>query len=66
MTWRRKWQPTPVLLPRKSHGQRSLVQATVHGVAKGRTRLSDFTSLHFNKAEPQLVKNLLAMQETLV
>ena len=23
--WRRKWQPTPVLLPRKSHGWRSLV-----------------------------------------
>ena len=23
--WRRKWQPTPVLLPRKSHGQRSLI-----------------------------------------
>ena len=23
--WRRKWQPTPVLLPAKSHGQRSLV-----------------------------------------
>ena len=23
--WRRKWQPTPVFLPRKSHGQRSLV-----------------------------------------
>ena len=22
--WRRKWQPTPVLLPRKSHGQKSL------------------------------------------
>ena len=22
--WRRKWQPTPVLLPGKSHGQRSL------------------------------------------
>ena len=22
--WRRKWQPTPVVLPRKSHGQRSL------------------------------------------
>ena len=22
--WRRKWQPTPVLLPRQSHGQRSL------------------------------------------
>ena len=23
--WRRKWQPTPVLLPRKSHRRRSLV-----------------------------------------
>ena len=23
--WRRKWQPTPVLLPGKSHGQRTLV-----------------------------------------
>ena len=23
--WRRKWQPTPVILPGKSHGQRSLV-----------------------------------------
>jgi len=23
--WRRKWLPIPVLLPEKSHGQRSLV-----------------------------------------
>ena len=23
--WRRKWQPSPVFLPKKSHGQRSLV-----------------------------------------
>ena len=23
--WRRKWQPTPVVLPGESHGQRSLV-----------------------------------------
>ena len=23
--WRRKWQPTPVLLPKIFHGQRSLV-----------------------------------------
>ena len=40
--WRRKWQPTPVLLPRKFHGWRSLVAPTVHGVTKSRTRLSDF------------------------
>ena len=24
ITWRRKWQPTPVFLPGKSHGQKSL------------------------------------------
>jgi len=23
--WRRQWQPTPLLLPGKSHGRRSLV-----------------------------------------
>ena len=31
--WRGKWQPTPVFLPGKSHGQRSL-GATDHGLAK--------------------------------
>ena len=25
INWKRKWRPTPVFLPRKSHGQRSLV-----------------------------------------
>ena len=40
--WRRKWQPTPFLLPWKSHGQRSLVQPTIHGVAKSRAWLSNF------------------------
>ena len=25
LSWRRKWQPTPVFLPAESHGQRSLV-----------------------------------------
>ena len=44
--WRRKWQPTPVLLPRKSYGRRSLVQATAHGVTKSWTQLSDFTILN--------------------
>ena len=37
--WRRKWQPTPIFLPGKSHGQRSLVGYSP-GVAKGQTRLS--------------------------
>ena len=29
--WRREWLPTPVLLPRKSHGQRSLVGCSPRG-----------------------------------
>ena len=29
--WRRKWQPTPVSLPGKSHGQRSLVSCSPWG-----------------------------------
>ena len=39
---RRKWHPTPVLLPGESHG-RGAWGAAVHGVAKRRTRLSDLT-----------------------
>ena len=37
--WRRKWQPTPVYLPGKPHGQKSL-WATVHGAAKTWTWVS--------------------------
>ena len=29
--WRRKWQPTPVFLPGKSHGQRSLAGNSPRG-----------------------------------
>ena len=29
--WRRKWQPTPVFLPGKSHGQRGLVDYSPWG-----------------------------------
>ena len=46
---RRQWQPTPVLLPDKSHGWRSLVGYIVHGVAKSQTRLSDFTFMHWRR-----------------
>ena len=52
---RRQWHPTPVLLPGKSHGQRSLVGYTVHGVAMSRTRLSDFTlTFHFHALEKEM------------
>ena len=32
--WRRKWQPTPVLLPGESHGWRSLADYIVHRVTR--------------------------------
>ena len=42
--WRRKWQPTPVLLPGKSHGQRSLI-----GYSPWGHKESDTTEqLHFH------------------
>ena len=44
-TWRRKWQPTPVLLPGKSHGRRSLVGYSPWS-REGSTGLSDFTLSH--------------------
>ena len=51
----RQWHPTPVLLPGKSHGWRSLVGCIVHGVAKSRTRLSDFTfTFHFHALEKEM------------
>ena len=39
---RHKWQPTPILLL-ENPMDRAAWKATVHGVAKSRTRLSDFT-----------------------
>ena len=43
-TWRRQWHPTPVLLPGKSHGRRSLVGCSPWGRYK-----SDMTErLHFH------------------
>ena len=39
--WRRKWQPTPVFFPGKSHGQRSLAGNSPGG-CKSQTWLSDW------------------------
>ena len=47
----RQWHPTPVLLPGKSHGWRSLAGYS-RGVAKSQTRLSNFTfTSHFHALE---------------
>ena len=54
MKRRRQWHPTPVLLPGKSHGQRSLVGFS-HEVTKSQTWLSDFTfSFHFHALEKEM------------
>ena len=51
---RRQWHPTPVLLPGKSHGWRSLV-GSVHGVAKSWTQLSNFPfTFHFHASEKEM------------
>ena len=42
--WRRRWHPTPVLLPGKSHGQRSLVGCSPWG----REELDTTERLHFH------------------
>ena len=46
--WRRKWQPTPVLLPGKFHGWRSLVGYSLWGRKESdTTERLHFSSLHF-------------------
>ena len=36
ISWRSKWKPTPVFLPGKSHGQRSLVGCSSWGCKRVR------------------------------
>ena len=56
ISWRRKWQPTLVFLPGKSHGRRNLVGYSPWG-AKCQTRLSDLT----NKYDMQVRKQQLEL-----
>ena len=52
--WRRQWHPTPVLLPGKSHGRKSLVGCSPW-VAKSRAQLNDFTlTFHFHALEKEM------------
>ena len=51
---RRQWQPTPVLLPGKSHGRRGLVGYSPWG-RKELTWLNDFTfTFHFHALEKEM------------
>ena len=44
ISWRRKWHPTPVLVPEKSCGQRSLVGYSLWGSQKNQLQLSEQTT----------------------
>ena len=56
--WRRKWQPTPVFLPGKSHGQR-IRRATVHGIAESRQESTHYCILLLkNRWQPMKIPKL--------
>ena len=64
--WRRKWQPTPVLLPGKSHGQRSLVSYGPWGLKESDTTerlhfLSVFPCLSFPGVVPVSLEGITSL-----
>ena len=60
--WRRKWQRTPVSLPGKSHGQRSLVDCSPRG-----RKESDMTErLHFTLSFDPASRDLSYKKKNLV
>ena len=52
MAWRRQWHPTPVLLPGKSHGWRSLVGYSPWGCEELDT--TERLHLHFHALEKEM------------
>ena len=60
--WRRQWHPTPVLLPGKSHGRRSLVGCSLRGRYKSdkTERLHFHFSLHALEKEMATHSSVLA------
>ena len=57
ITWRRKWQPTPIFLPGESHGQRSLVGDSPWGRKKSDT--TEQLSMHVCTFVNRPLKTLL-------
>ena len=52
MNWRRQWQPTPVLLPGKSHGWRRLVGCSPWGHKESDT--AEWLHFHFHALEKEM------------
>ena len=66
-SWKRKWQPTPVFLPGKSHGERSLVGYSPQGCKKLDTteQLSMHAYMHTLQLNVTKEPNLKFSQVTL-
>ena len=64
--WRRKWQPTPVSLPGKSHGQRSLMGYSPWSCRESNTHTHTHTHICIHTTGflgASAVKNPPAMQK---
>ena len=66
MPWRRKWQPTPIFLPGKSCGQRSLAgyrpwgcRRVRHNLATKQQQESVFTVIKINYKKYEVLQKLL-------
>ena len=64
ISWRRKWQPTPVFLPGKSHGQKRLVGYSLQGRKESDTTEQRHFLSFFHLT--CLLRNLYAGQEATV
>ena len=69
--WRRKWQPTPVLLPGESHGQRSLVSYSPRGCKESGTteqltHKNKLSSKHGRRSGPSLRSETRSSNSTLL
>ena len=53
ISWRWKWQPFPVFMPGKSHGQRSLVSSSLWGHKELDTTCDEVTIRFSNQKHPQ-------------
>ena len=56
--WRRKWQPIPIFLPGKSHGQRSLVGYSPWSWKESNT--AEWITLHHLRASVQLGRSVVS------
>ena len=52
--WRRRWQPTPVSLPEKSHEQRSLASSSQRGLKELEATENTNYQPHFTNEETEI------------